>query len=213
MPTDKHTLLSSKLLTEIDALLGVSHQQHVIEDNEITYPTRGFAWHLSLPKNNDEAMRMMDYCVDHVRHVLGSQSLQAYKQIDSWWGLHKTPAHTLVVFPGISQYDIVRFAWDLPPGSSDAEAHIVTLKHLHQTYGIDIIGAGHRTIEFRLQQQLTERRRIRFLNRLLHFCPDIMQAFPHWESDEELLVDSGSSFVFNHNYFDISDGRIALWWD
>lgn len=213
MPTDKHTLLSPELLTEIDTLLGVPHQKHMVESSETTYATKGFAWHLSLPNNNNEAMRMMDHRIDQVRHILGNRPLQVYKQIDSWWGLHKTLAHTLVVFPGRSQYDIVRFVWDTPPGSSDAEAHIITLKHLHQTYGIDIMGAGYQTIEFRLQQQLTERRRIRFLNMLIHFCPDIMQAFPYWESDEKPPVDNRNSFVFEHDYFDIQDGRIALWWD
>ncbi len=159
--------------------------------------------------------QVIDHALDGVRQILGSRRLFAYKRISAWLGLHKTDSNTIVVCPGKNQYDMLRFEQGvlIDATCADTEWYIATLKRFHRAYGINIVGVGDRVIEFLLQRTLTGSERTTFLDQLLAFCPDIMQAFPYTDEDTEEPEQVADEHLYEHLYFDIDNRRIALWWD
>ncbi len=205
-----------EVVAAIDTLLNVPHQPHTIELYGAPYPTDGLVW--QLPWSSpiaDGATQVIDHALDGVRQILGSRRLFAYKRISAWLGLHKTDSNTIVVCPGKNQYDMLRFEQGvlIDATCADTEWYIATLKRFHRAYGINIVGVGDRVIEFLLQRTLTGSERTTFLDQLLAFCPDIMQAFPYTDEDTEEPEQVADEHLYEHLYFDIDNRRIALWWD
>jgi Domain of unknown function (DUF4253) len=204
-----------ELVAAIDALLHVPHQPHTLDLYGTSYPTGGLLWQLRLSSAWDEAIQEINRALDGVRHLLGKHRFWAYKRIIAWNDLHSTDSNTIVVCPGKNQYDMLRFEQGvlLAPTRADTEWYIATLKRFHRAYGINIRGVGDRVIEFVLQRTLAGSERSHFLDQLLAFCPDIMQAFPYTDDDTDGSEQGAYEQLYDHPYFNIQDRRIALWWD
>lgn len=187
----------SHVIERLDSVLGISGQPHLILDYVLFEPRwidKGcFYW--SVPEPLDWSALDHDQEIDRtlkrVRHLLTHEPVIAYKGNLSFLDITMTLADRIVVAPTTDQFDILRI--ELTNGADyglETEDIIAELQQLDSKYGIDLLGASDRAIEFLLKRMPEGEEIHELAERLLQFCPDIGEApegFP--------------------------GGRVALWWD
>ncbi len=113
--------------------------------------------------------------LEKIRGILANEPVTAYISADCEWrqfGVSTFPC--IVVAPTLDQFDVVRIEqttagnYDLQTGDLIAE-----LTSIDQLYGIDILAADTRSIEFRLKRIPEGQQELRFMQWLHDFAPDI----------------------------------------
>ena len=132
-----------------------------------------------------------------VRNALVNENASAYKSIEYWLDIYQTASRKIVVCPSQDQFDILRFEQS-PSPYSDSEYFITELRKYDSEYGIDVIGAGYKTVEFLLKRIPTGQAARALSDRILQFDHDAV----HGGGQTVEVID-----------FDRSQGRVALWWD
>lgn len=203
------------IVAQITALFDDAPEEHVIDVFGDRYPTSGLLWRLPQSGIIQDDSDRADHLVWQVRQILHGTRFLGYKRLTTWYDLHLSSADALVVCPGKSVYDMlwIEQGTRFVPGRDDTVWYIEHLKRFKRRYGAVLTGVAHRMIELRVTRTLTQRQRKVFLSELLRFCPNIMQGFPYNEDESLTAQDILDDPEYSHPYFDIRDGRIALWWD
>ena len=125
-----------------------------------------------------------------------------YKSIEFCTSIYRTLSRTLVVSPFVDKYDVFRLEEGLlfsPGNSSPAHEEVINyFRSLDDSYGLDIIGAGGASVEFKLGRCPTPEESKSLSEEIKEIAPDIIGDYMEFRD----LID-----------FDRSNCQITLWWD